>query len=491
MAPQKYTDDGDVDIEGRGSDERDRLLPLPKSSKYHSNKPAKHTRNRSISMDESLTSSNILRLRQQADSVGRAISASVRPITDSIRDGALGVEFANIREALGDHLHEADNDEDFFLEMNLTKNMSILPDKKAIVGAVEEMRDALHLSKRPLTAEVGEDEDEEGVKGAPLKEPEAAHIPLSAYLTLASAVAALSSIGPFLAAQKGVDAEMKIVWRFQGTALLLAPFAIRELVVSGIPPLSIAQWGTFLLAAASYSVLCVAFAMSIQFTTVSNATILTNSQSILLVAGKMLVGHQVVFLEGLGVFVAFTGAILAGKEAADAEDTDESALLSLWGDALGIISSIGGIGYIVLGKSLRSTMPVLLFMVLNMAVASILILLFMLANGKDISLDRHVNHGVWGWMNLQPDRLPLELATVFVCNVLGTMGYVRAFKYFSSLIIAVAALMEPVVAAFTAVAMGVGVLPGLEGWIGNVLVILGTLAVLYPTIERSNAAVGH
>jgi len=51
--------------------------------------------------------------------------------------------------------------------------------------------------------------------------------------------------------------------------------------------------------------------------------------------------------------------------------------------------------------------------------------------------------------------------------------------------------MEPVVAAFTAVAMGVGVLPGLEGWIGNVLVILGTLAVLYPTIERSNAAVGH
>jgi len=30
----------------------------------------------------------------------------------------------------------------------------------------------------------------------------------------------------------------------------------------------------------------------------------------------------------------------------------------------------------------------------------------------------------------------------YQCNVLGTMGYVRAFKYFSSVIIAVAALSK-------------------------------------------------
>jgi len=44
--------------------------------------------------------------------------------------------------------------------------------------------------------------------------------------------------------------------------------------------------------------------------------------------------------------------------------------------------------------------------------------------------------------------------------------------------------VEPVVAAFTAVAMGVGVLPGVEGWIGNFLVGAGTLAVLYPTTQQ-------
>ena len=54
---------------------------------------------------------------------------------------------------------------------------------------------------------------------------------------------------------------------------------------------------------------------------------------------------------------------------------------------------------------------------------------------------------------------------------MGTLGYVRAFKYFSSVVIAVAALLEPIMAAFTATSMGVGTLPGPEGWIGNVLVI--------------------
>jgi hypothetical protein len=45
-------------------------------------------------------------------------------------------------------------------------------------------------------------------------------------------------------------------------------------------------------------------------------------------------------------------------------------------------------------------------------------------------------------------------------------------------------LLQHVVAAFTAVALGVGVLPGVEGWIGNLLVILGTIGVLWPTYQQ-------
>jgi NADH:ubiquinone oxidoreductase subunit 4 (subunit M) len=79
------------------------------------------------------------------------------------------------------------------------------------------------------------------------------------------------------------------------------------------------------------------------------------------------------------------------------------------------------------------------------------------------------------------DRLPLELVTVVVCNLMGTMGYVRAMKDFDNLIISVAALMEPVVATFIAYGFHVGSLPGMNGWIGNALVALGTFGVVYPT----------
>jgi hypothetical protein len=79
--------------------------------------------------------------------------------------------------------------------------------------------------------------------------------------------------------------------------------------------------------------------------------------------------------------------------------------------------------------------------------------------------------------------------TVLKSNVLGTLGYVCAFKYFTSVIIAMAALLESIVAAFTATAMGVGVLPGVEGWIGNFLVIAGTVAVLYPTTKQGRREV--
>ena len=74
----------------------------------------------------------------------------------------------------------------------------------------------------------------------------------------------------------------------------------------------------------------------------------------------------------------------------------------------------------------------------------------------------------------------------------GALGYVRAMQYFENIVISVAALMEPVVAELTAVALGVGVLPGWMGWAGNGLVIAGTLAVVYrPTSSPSTKEVTH
>jgi drug/metabolite transporter (DMT)-like permease len=60
--------------------------------------------------------------------------------------------------------------------------------------------------------------------------------------------------------------------------------------------------------------------------------------------------------------------------------------------------------------------------------------------------------------------------------------------YFSNLVISVATLLEPVVASLTAVALGVGDLPGWKGWLGNLFVIVGTLAVVYRPSESKRVA---
>lgn len=63
----------------------------------------------------------------------------------------------------------------------------------------------------------------------------------------------------------------------------------------------------------------------------------------------------------------------------------------------------------------------------------------------------------------------------------GALGYVRAMQYFDNLVISVAALMEPVVAEFLALLLGVGSLPGFLGWAGNALVAVGTFCVIAPS----------
>lgn len=399
-------------------------------------------------------------------------------------------EIHHAEDALLEELKEADEGDVFFLEMSLTRNLSILPGDRNLAEAVNEAAELIV----PEHHHEHDDKDDEEVgldKDHYYKKQETTTTPLSAYLLLISAVIALSSIGPFLDLQVDVEPCMKIYWRMTGTAMLLAPLAIRSVFLhdDAMPRLTATQWCTFFVAAASYAVMCVAFVLALDYTSVGNAVILANSQSLILLAGKLCVGAPLLLMEGVGALVAFMGAVLCSRDhssmSASAEDT--AGWSTLYGDCLAMISAIGGVFYLVFGKSLRTSaiQDVYVFMFLIMLSGSFLTLLYMLSTGQEVTFSRDVNTGMFGWMNMQPNRFPLEVATVVVCNFMGSLGYVRAFQYFDNLVISVAALMEPVVATFIAFLFGVGMLPGAMGWIGNVLVATGTLAVVYPTVGDS------
>jgi len=354
--------------------------------------------------------------------------------------------------------------------------------------------------------------------------------PWHAYVQLASAVLSLSAIGPFLNRQgDDVDGTLKIFWRSTASSIVLLPFVAHTIARDGLPwQMSKSAWLCLVLAAAHYAATCVFFEWALERTSVGNALIVSNSQSLLLLFGKWYTGTVPVRLwEGTGVVVAFIGAALCSTASAsaasypvtviydqnatfyininhnnstmsgDEKDVDTAAIwITLMGDFYALLSALAGIGYMVLTRSVRPLMDLHLFMFCLMFFASIHILLFLQffgggpsLSGKDhdaMTFDMDPNRGTWGWLQLKADRLPLELIMVLVCNLLGGMGYVRAMHYFDNVVISVAALIEPLMAEFLNCALGVGALPSWMGWWGNLLVACGTFAVVYqpPTTNK-------
>jgi drug/metabolite transporter (DMT)-like permease len=416
-------------------------------------------------------------------------------VKDAVQE-ALAEEVSVIADMFMEELHEAD-DGNTFLEFSLTRNFSILPTdiERAVdvanlitTGAddIPSLDDKLGLIGTDIEIQTLEliKEAEETVAAA-------VTTPTSAYLLLALAVFSLSAIGPLLQAQKDVDSTMKICWRQFATSCLLLPFAVVSVSKDGFPQMASAQWFTFLLASVCYTIMCVGFSLSLEYTAVGNAVILCNSQSLLLLAGKLFVGHHVSSMEATGAFVAFCGAIFCSI------DSSQSAPVSVGGktflgDFLAILSAIGGVGYLIFAKQTRSHMNLYVFMYLNMLTGSVITLSFMsLILREPFTFDRNEATGVFGWINMDADRLPLEMAMVIWCNFFGALGYVRAMQFFDNLVLCVAALMEPAVAELMAFSIGVGFLPGWKGWLGNGLVAVGTFAVVYRPHGSDKVASSH
>jgi drug/metabolite transporter (DMT)-like permease len=388
-------------------------------------------------------------------------------------------EVQDVAETILENLHQADEGDMHYLEMGLIRNMSILPGD--IVDAAS--------SQPPPYSQLPTTQDPDNLKEGNKQEESTNKPPLSAYLLLLSAVISLSSIGPLLELQHDVSSTMKLFWRMAGASMLLFPLAFLDVYRHGFPPLTTPQWITFLLSTVSYDVLTLAFVMALSYTAVGNAVILSNSLAMILLAGKLCVGDPVTFLEGAGAMVAFGGAALCSKDAANnniVQDDSSPSMDSYLGDALAILSAVGGVGYLIFAKTARQHMSLYVFMFLTMFVGCGMILVFQtLVLGERVTLDCDPNHGIGGFLVAnQPDRLPLEVAMVIVCNLFGTMGYVRAMQYFDNLVISSAALLEPVVAEFMAFSFGVGRLPGWQGWLGNALVACGTFAVIYKDGEK-------
>lgn len=118
--------------------------------------------------------------------------------------------------------------------------------------------------------------------------------------------------------------------------------------------------------------------------------------------GRALVGESIRLLEGTGASAAFLGAVLCSRDKSSdgsGDDASGDPLIGLYGDFLALIAGIGGAWYLLFAKAARSHVSLYTFMFLVMAVGSTFTLLFqMFILEEHVTFDRHIHHGVWGWM---------------------------------------------------------------------------------------------
>jgi drug/metabolite transporter (DMT)-like permease len=206
-------------------------------------------------------------------------------------------------------------------------------------------------------------------------------------------------------------------------------------------------------------------------------------------------GQTVVWMEGLGVLTAFGGCILcAGDEAHDSNlDSNDgsSAAKTLTGDFLALGSALTGVCYLTFAKAVRPCVSVTVFMFMVMLSGCMLCIVYIVATGISWSFDNDPVTGLFGWLTFEGYHIFILLYIAVVCNVIGTMGFVRAMEFFDNIIITVATLLEPMIATLIAFALGVGDLPGTFGWIGNFLVAVGTFFVVYPSMKDGGGGGGH
>ena len=255
------------------------------------------------------------------DAVGD-VSEVVQDVAEIVKV-TIAEEVHEVAEVLVEELQEADDGDLYFLEMGLTRNLSILPADVTYAAENNAMAPPKsEIENEPIIKADGETDfpkKEETASAAP---------PMMSYFMLATAVSSLSSIGPLLDLQQDTTSTTKLFWRMAGTSMVLFPTAVLEVRQSGLPNLNMGQWIVFLLSTTFYDTMCLGFVLALNFTSVGNAVILSNSQALLLLLGKLFIGDPVSLMEGTGAIVAFSGALLCSKDSSEGSPAGSSFALT-------------------------------------------------------------------------------------------------------------------------------------------------------------------
>ncbi|CAI5731450.1 unnamed protein product [Peronospora destructor] len=304
--------------------------------------------------------------------------------------------------------------------------------------------------------------------------------PIIGYMLLLSSLFAISSVGVALdEVDHVVTPVIRIFWRNMATSVVTFPFALIILLRGRNEPGGL-HWKDLVLsivvAGIAYAFFLGSFVVALSITSVGHATLFNNAHSTLLVLWKLAQRKPVAPFEALGAVLGVVGGGITTMDTTTAGPDIVSP--SSGGDLIALAGAAGGALYFKAAKKVRPHMHLLVFLCGLTATSAATLLVYMLVSGQDLSLSTDPYNGVFGWLTPSVNRLVVVLYLVFICDCIGTMGYIGVMKYFDPIVVSVVCLMEPIVATAQGIVMRVDVMPGPFTFVGAALVIGGTALVL-------------
>lgn len=309
-------------------------------------------------------------------------------------------------------------------------------------------------------------------------------VPVIGYVLLLVSLIAISSVGVALDMEDNVSPLLKLFWRNTATSLATLPMAIYSMRTNGVPHVNREFVVTMLCTGVAYAFYLGSYVISLSLTSLSHATLFNNAHSLLLVILKLCLGQPLVLFEGLGAVVGVAGGAVTTLDPTVAA-TEAIVSATALGDIVALIGASGGAVYFVLAKKMRAKMDLVVFMWALTLTSGSVLLVTLLVMGEDLSLSMDPHNGIIGWLTPAPDRLYIVLYLVFVCDLMGTMGYISVMKYFDPIVISVVCLLEPIVASVMGIIMGVDAIPGPLTFVGATLVLGGTFMVIATQREKT------
>ena len=295
--------------------------------------------------------------------------------------------------------------------------------------------------------------------------------PAAAWLVLSVAVIAVSSAGIVLQQMSEVPPILRASWRMQGTALILLPGFLYQLSRNSDFELNRNDAQLILASSLFLAVHFGSWVWSLDNTSLVHSLLFVNTHPLVVVAVMPFLGEVVRRGHIRGVALGFGGATISLM------DLGDGGQVSLVGDFAAFVGAVTVVGYILVGRQLRSKrgMPIFIYAFpVTLAAGIWLSFATVLFEGTSIS-SVEPSGSLFGWSD------PIWIVWIAYLSLgpglCGHTGVNTVLRWISPIVVSIAMLMEPVLGAIIGWLWTDEVVLGLPTVLGGLMMMAGAITV--------------